>query len=97
SYYQLSSLFLLPAETIPKARAAAERALAIDESVAEAHTSLGMIRAQYDWDPKGAEKEFRRAIELNSNYATAHQWYGMYLFADARFEEALVELNKAKA
>jgi tetratricopeptide (TPR) repeat protein len=69
--------------------------LAIDEGVAEAHASLGMIKAQYDWDASGAEKEFKRAIELNPNYATAHQWYGIHLFANAQFEAALVELNKA--
>jgi serine/threonine protein kinase/tetratricopeptide (TPR) repeat protein len=96
SYYQLSSLVLLPAEAIPQARAAAAKALAIDEGVAEAHASLGMIKAQYDWDSKGAAKEFNRAIELNPNYATAHQWYGMHLFANGQFEAALVELNRAQ-
>ena len=96
SYYQLSSLVLTPAEAIPRARAAATRALAIDDGVAEAHASLGMIKAQYDWDGPGAEKELRRAIELNPNYATAHQWYGMYLFSNAQFQAARVELNKAQ-
>lgn len=96
SYYQLSSLVLLPAEAIPQARAAAAKALAIDEGVAEAHASLGMIKAQYDWDARGATKEFNRAIELNPNYATAHQWYGMHLFANAQFEAALIELNRAQ-
>ncbi len=96
SYYQLSSLLLLPSEAIPKAKAAAEKALSIDESLAEAHASLGVIKAQYDWDRQSAAKEFRRAIELNPNYATAHQWYGMSLFADGQFDNASQELNKAR-
>jgi tetratricopeptide (TPR) repeat protein len=70
--------------------------LAIDEGIAEAHASLGIIKAQYDWDASGATKEFKRAIELNPNYATAHQWYGVHLFANAQFESALLELNKAQ-
>jgi TolB-like protein len=96
TYYQLSSLVLRPREAIPRARAAAMRALALDDNLAEAHASLGMIKAQYDWDAKGAEHEFQRAIELNPNYAIAHQWYGMHLFATARFEAAHVELDKAQ-
>jgi TolB-like protein/Tfp pilus assembly protein PilF len=95
TYYQMSSIVMLPVEAIPRARAAAIRALAIDDGVAEAHASLGIIKAQYDWDSKGAEKEFKRALELNSNYATAHQWYGMFLYADTQFEAAKVELDKA--
>jgi TolB-like protein len=96
SYYQLSSLVMLPGEAIPLARAAAMKALTIDETVAEAHASLGIIKAQYDWDAEGAEKDFKRAIDLNPSYATAHQWYGMLLFADAQFEAALVEFNTAQ-
>jgi len=96
SYYQLSSLVLLPAEAIPKARAAATRALALDDNLAEAHASLGIIKAQYDWDRPGAAKEFARAIELNPNYAPARQWYGMYLFEAGRFDEALTELTYAQ-
>ena len=96
SYYQLSSLVLLPGEAIPKARAAAAKALAIDEDLAEAHASLGVIKAQYDWDRLGAGKELRRAIELNPNYATGHHWYGLYLFADGRFDEAQRELSHAQ-
>jgi len=96
SYYQLSSLVLPPSEAIPKAKAAAANALAIDEGLAEAHASLGIIKAQYDWDRQGAAKEFRRAIEINPNYATAHQWYGMYLFADGQFDHALLELTRAQ-
>jgi tetratricopeptide (TPR) repeat protein len=96
SYYQMSSIVLLPRDAMPKARAAATKALELDETLAEAHASLGMIKAQYDWDGRGAEKEFRRAIELNPSYAIAHQWYGMLLHEHVRFNEALVELNRAQ-
>jgi tetratricopeptide (TPR) repeat protein len=96
SYYQLSSLVLRPDEAIPKARTAALTALKLDDELAEAHASLGIIKAQYDWDRTGAEKEFERAIALDSNYATAHQWLGMYYFAGGRFAEALVSLERAR-
>jgi TolB-like protein/predicted Ser/Thr protein kinase len=96
SYYQMSSLVLPPREAMPKAKAAAMRALELDETLAEAHASLGMIKAQYDWDGPDAEKEFRRAIELNPSYAIAHQWYGILLHEHVRFDEALVELNRAQ-
>src|SRR5262249_35469627 len=96
SYYQLSSLVLVPGEAIPAARAAAARALAVADRVAEGHASLGMIKGQYDWDPRAAEKEFKRAIDLNPSYATAHQWYGMHLYANGSFEAALGELTKAQ-
>jgi eukaryotic-like serine/threonine-protein kinase len=96
SYYQLSSTVRLPSEVIPRARAGAIRALEIDDSLAEAHASLGIIKAQYDWDRPGAEKEFRRAIQLNPNYATGRQWFGMYLFANGQFDEALVEFRRAQ-
>jgi tetratricopeptide (TPR) repeat protein len=96
SYYQMSSLVLPAQEAIPKARAAATRALELDETLGEAHASLAMIKAQYDWDGPGAEKEFRRAIELNPSYAIAHQWYGFLLHEYVRFDEALAEFNRAQ-
>jgi len=83
-------------EFIPKARAAALRALEIDGNSAEAHTSLALIAENYDWDWQTAEKEFRRAIELDPNYATAHQWYAEYLGFQARFAEALAESKRAR-
>src|SRR5207249_4686425 len=95
TYYQLSSLVLLPREAMPKARAAAMKALEFDDMLAEAHASLGVIKAQYDWDGEGAEREFRQAIELNPSYATAHQWYGILLHEHARFDDAGAELNRA--
>src|SRR5437764_9749742 len=66
---------LPPKEKMPKAKAAAMRALELDETLAEAHTSLARVLHIYDWDWPGAEKEFKRAIELNPRYATTHQWY----------------------
>ncbi|MEK6283547.1 MAG: tetratricopeptide repeat protein [Acidobacteriota bacterium] len=86
-----------PNEVMPKARAAALNALRIDALLAEAHASLALIDELYDWNWKGAEREFRRAIELNPNYATAHHWYAMYLSAMGRHDEALAEIKKAEA
>ena len=69
--------FVPPKEAFPKAKEAALKALEIDDTLAEAHTSLAYIKAIYDWDWSGAEKEFQRAIELNPSYADAHQLYGL--------------------
>lgn len=83
-------------ELMPKARAAALRALELDESLAEAHASLALIKENYDYDWPGAEKEFRRAIQLNPEYATAHQWYAESLSWQGRFEEAFAESEMAR-
>jgi len=85
-----------PRDSFPKARAAAEKAIALDDSLAEAHVSLAMVHCAYDWDWSGAEVEFRRAIELNPNYATAHQWYGLLLASLGRFPEAEIEVRRAQ-
>ena len=82
-------------EVFPKARIAAERALALDSSLAEAHTSLAYVKFSYDWDWNGAEAEFKRAIALNPNYATAHQWYGQFLRLMGREKEAIAEGEKS--
>lgn len=84
-------------EAMEKARAAANRALLMDEELAEAHASLGFVNYSYDWDWSNAEKEFRRAIALNQNYATAHQWYSEYLSDLGRPEEAFAEARAALA
>jgi len=79
-----------------KARAAASRALEIDARLAEAHVSLGSISALYEWKWAEAEQHFRRAIELNPSYPTAHHWYGYdYLAPQGRLPEALAELEQA--
>ena len=85
-----------PDEYMSRARAAALRALQLDEQLAEAHVSLALITETYDWDAKTAEKEFRRAIELNPNYATAHHWYAEFLGFEGRFDEALAEIERAR-
>lgn len=85
-----------PRDSFPKARAAAQKAIALDDSLAEAHVSLAMVRASYDWDWVGSEQEFKRAIELNPNYATAHQWYGETLASLGRFAEAEKEVKRAQ-
>jgi tetratricopeptide (TPR) repeat protein len=82
-------------EMMPKAREAALKALLLDDNLAEAHTALGQIVVYYDYDFAGAEREYKRAIELNPNYATAHQWYSEILSALGRHEEALAEMRRA--
>jgi TolB-like protein/tetratricopeptide (TPR) repeat protein len=83
-------------EFMPKARAAALKALDIDDTLAEAHTSLALSAESYQYDWKGAEKEFRRAIQLNPDYATAHQWYAELLSWEGRFDEAFAESERAR-
>ena len=85
-----------PNELLPKGLNAATRALQIDDSLAEAHASLADMRYQYEWDWPGAESEFRKAIALNPNYPTAHQWYSNYLSAASRFAESLQEIQVAR-
>jgi tetratricopeptide (TPR) repeat protein len=97
SYTLLTAYSAAPATLyMPQARAAALRALELDERSAEAHTALALIVQNQDWDWKTSEKEFRRAIELNPNYATAHQWYAEHLMWLGRFDEALKESDKAR-
>lgn len=84
------------ADFMPKARAAALKALEIDELLAEGHAALALVVQSYDWDWSTAEKEFRRAIELNPNYATAHHWYAENLMWRGRFDEALQESERAR-
>src|SRR6267378_4405242 len=86
---------VLPKEAFPRANAAALKALEIDDTLGEAHTSLAKIKAVYDWDWPGAEREFRRAIELNPSYATAHQWYGEALGQMGRLDEAIAQYKRA--
>lgn len=85
-----------PNEVLPKAKAAALKALEIDPSLAEAHVSLAHPLYYYDRDFEGAEREFKRAIELNPRYPIAHQWYAVYLLGLGRFDEALAEMRRAQ-
>ena len=95
AYAQLADFNVLPArEVFPKLREAAARALELDDRLAEAHTSLAWLKF-HEWDWSGAENEFKRAIELNSGYPTAHVWYGEYLTALSRFDQAGTEMKAA--
>jgi TolB-like protein/DNA-binding winged helix-turn-helix (wHTH) protein/Tfp pilus assembly protein PilF len=97
SYALMSSYdFVSQNEFMPKARMAALRALQIDDSLAEAHTSLALIAQNYDWDWQTAEKEYLRAIQLDPNYATAHHWYAESLGFQGRFDEAFPEMERAR-
>ena len=91
SNYEVAS----PANSLPQAKAAASRALELDDSLAEAHTALGFYLTQAEFDWVGAEKEYRRAIELNPNYATAHQWLASLLANIKRFDDGLAEVKRA--
>jgi tetratricopeptide (TPR) repeat protein len=95
--YTLLSAYSAASATlyVPQARAAALKALDLDPNLAEAHTALALIVQNHDWDWQTSEKEFRRAIELNPNYATAHQWYAEHLMWLGRFDEALAESERA--
>ena len=96
AYYQLSNLFIPPREAMPRVREAAEHALALDESLAQAHMCMALALTWYDWDFVKGEKEFRRAIALNGNDSEAHKAYGDYLAAMGRFDEAIVEKRRAE-
>lgn len=96
--YQLLAIYGVsaPDNNFPKARAAAEKALSIDDQLAEAHASLAYTQAFYDWNWTVAEASFKRSIELNPHYATAHHWYGEYLAVFKRFDEARAEYVRAR-
>ena len=88
--------FAAPHEAMPKAKESAIKALTLDDTLAEAHATLAHILINYDWNSSAAEKEFKRSIELNPEYATAHQWYAIhFLTATGRLEEAVQEMKKA--
>jgi TolB-like protein/DNA-binding winged helix-turn-helix (wHTH) protein/Tfp pilus assembly protein PilF len=93
--YHVPANPLPPREKMPLARAAATKALQLDDTLVEAHTTLARVFFAYDWDWPAAEKEFKRAIELNPRYAPAHQWYGGHLSATGRFREAEAEKKRA--
>jgi len=97
SYTLLTAYSSSPATLyMSQARAAAKRALELDDGLAEAHAALALIVQNHDWDWQTSEKEYRRAIELDPNYATAHQWYAEHLMWMGRFDEALRESERAQ-
>ena len=94
--YTQMSFWHSPSETMLKAKAAARKAVDLSDTLAEAHTSAGVIKLYYDWDYRGADEEFRRGITLNSGNAYTHNWYGWYLGLMGRFDESLAELARAR-
>jgi tetratricopeptide (TPR) repeat protein len=99
SYWVLGASSVLgglsPREAMPQAKAAALKALQIDDTLAEAHASLGQIDLLYDWDLAASEKEFRRALDLDPNYTAAHHWYSHCLLVLGRTEDSLAESTRA--
>ncbi len=95
SYYGLADVKYAPRDSMPRMKAALERALQIDGTLAEAHTSLAIVSFQYDWDWAKAESEFKRAIELDPNYVFAHHQYAWLLAMSGRQTEAITEYTRA--
>jgi eukaryotic-like serine/threonine-protein kinase len=87
---------MAPDDAMPKAKAAARKAMEIDGSLAEPYVSLAHVKYYYDRDWAGAERDYKRAIELNSNYPIGHSWYAVFLMSDGRFQEALAEISRAQ-
>jgi eukaryotic-like serine/threonine-protein kinase len=97
SYIVLNGYRIMPpTAAYPKVRVAAQKALQLDDTLSEAHLALASLKWEYEWDSDSAEKEYRRAIELNPNSATAHQWYAAKLAATSRQDEALAEMRRAQ-
>jgi tetratricopeptide (TPR) repeat protein len=88
--------FSPPGETFAKARTAANRALEIENGLSEAHASRAFTAALFDWDWPAAEKDFKKSIHLNPSYASAHEWYAVYLWAMGRFDESIKEAERAQ-
>ncbi|MFZ0036049.1 MAG: protein kinase [Candidatus Acidiferrales bacterium] len=96
AYFEVSSQYVPPTEAMPKLKAAASKALSLDDSLAEAHTLMGMADAAYDHDYPAAEQEFKRGTELNPGSPFVHEWYAYYLTGMGRNDEALAELKRAQ-
>ena len=95
-YLELGADILPPAEAMPKAKAEAMKAIEIDDTLAEAHTSMGSVKAFYDWDWQAAEEEFKWAIQLNPHSALAHAAYGVFLAPMGRHDESIAEMKRAR-
>ena len=94
--YSAEGILLPQAQTVPLTKVAAEKALALDSNLADAHLRLAEIKSEYDWDWEGAEQEYRRAVELDPNNTLAHESFGWYLLAMGRMEQGLSEQQRAK-
>ncbi len=97
AYIALTDYYERPSLMMPRARAAAEQAIKLDNRLPEAHASLGAVRFLYDWDWAGAEEELKRATDLAQASADAHLWYGVFLSQMGRFEEGIAEVKRAGA
>ncbi len=98
AYAYLAEQFVVaPVEVMPKARAAAEKALALDDLSADAHTSLGLVKLDYDWDVEAAQREFTRAMQLNPSSGYIRHWYARSLEAQNRLDDAMKEMRAAQA
>ena len=96
-YSLLREFAAMPSEeAFPRALAAARKAIELDDTSAEAHNALALVTFYWNWDAAGAEREFRRAIELDPKYVTAHHWYATFLMALCRFPEALEQIGRAQ-
>jgi serine/threonine-protein kinase len=95
AYYNSNDFFLTPQDSMPRAKEAAKKALELDDTLAEAHTDMGVIHFWYDYDWNAAEKELRRAIELKPNSADAHVWYGWELISAGQVDEGIAESKRA--
>jgi TolB-like protein/Flp pilus assembly protein TadD len=95
TYWNVSAVQFAPTEVMPKAREAARRALEIDDQLAESHAAMALVKMAYEWDRVEAEREFKRAIQLNPGYATIYQWHGWHLAIMGRLEESVAEFNRA--
>jgi serine/threonine protein kinase/tetratricopeptide (TPR) repeat protein len=91
-YYGISA----PNDVFPRAKAAAQKALELDDTLSEAHTSLALILANYDWDWARSEQEYKRALELNPSSVTAHIWYSFHLVYGGNFSDAIIEARRAQ-
>jgi serine/threonine protein kinase/tetratricopeptide (TPR) repeat protein len=96
AYTAMRSIYAAPSEVMPKAKAAALKAVALDETLPEAHVSLGGVFMFYDFDWPNAEREFQRALDIQPSYAEAHDYYAMFLVANRRFEAAVDEILRAR-
>ena len=96
AYTAMRSIYAAPSEVMPKAKAAALKAVALDETLPEAHVSLGGVLMFYDYDWPNAEREFQRALDIKPSYAEAHDYYAMFLVANRRFQAAVDEILRAR-
>ena len=95
-YIILGLFYIAPKEAYPRAKEVAEKALEMDEGLAGAHSSLGLVKMLYDWDWSAAKRELKRAIELDPNYATAHLWYSLYLTTMGMNDDSILEGQRAQ-